>query len=155
MPLESSLAISISEPRVGTMVDTDTLSNGFLPPTLMLIFMQTVLLSTLPHFIYAPSISSLRHNVTHSCATITVLCPPFLKSLCPLPLLSQSFPTIFLQFSSLSLYFFFYHICFYVLQHKLKFFHFIDSALQKYRCFLYRQELRKKQILFATQQFKI
>lgn len=126
MPLESSLAISISEPRMGTVTDTNTLSIGFLPPIPMLIFMHTVLLPTLPHFIYAPSISSLRYNVTQSCATITVLILSFLKSLCPLHLLFQSFPTTSPQFSNLSLYFFFYYICFYVLQHKLQFFHFID-----------------------------
>lgn len=84
MLLERSLPPSVLKPRVGTLTDSDTLVMGFLSPILMLIFMQTVLLSMLTQSIYAPSISSLRYNVTHRCTTITVLFLSVPKSLCPL-----------------------------------------------------------------------
>lgn len=44
MPSESSLPTSVLKPRVGTLTDTNTLAIGFLPPILMLIFMQTAFL---------------------------------------------------------------------------------------------------------------
>lgn len=150
MPLESSLAISISESRVGTMIDTNTLSIGFLPPILMLIFIHTLLLSALLHFIYAPSRSSLRYNVTHICATITVLFLPFLKSLCLLHLLFQSFPTVFQSFTVLP--FLLYLLLCPTAQIEILSLHWL-SSLQKYRCFLFRLELRNKQI-FAILEFK-
>lgn len=81
--------------RWGTMTDINVLSIGFLSSILMLIFIQTLLLFKLPHFIYVPSITSLRYNVNHSCATVTALFLPFLQSLWPLPLLFRLFPTMF------------------------------------------------------------
>lgn len=54
MPLESFLPTSVLKPQVGTLTDANTLA------ILMLIFMQTVLLSMLTQFIYAPSITFLR-----------------------------------------------------------------------------------------------
>lgn len=71
MPLESSLPTSVLKPWVGTLIDSNTLVMGFLLPILILIFMQTVLLSMLTQSIYALSIFSLIYNVTHRCSTIT------------------------------------------------------------------------------------
>lgn len=128
MPLESSLPTSVLKPQVGTVTDTNTLAMGFLPPIFMLIFMQTVLLSMLTQFIYAPSISLLRYNVTHRCATITVLFLPVLESLCPLRILFPSPPTastVFQYFTEL-LFLLYLVLC---PTAQIGFFHFFDSSL--------------------------
>lgn len=149
MTLESSLPTSVLKPRVGTVTDTNTLAMGFLPPILMLIFMQTVLLSMLTQFIYAPSISLLRYNVTHRCASTISTCP---RELVPIayfiPITSNCF-----QFSNISLNFFFYYIWFYVLQHKLDSFTFLTHLFAEIQMFLFIQEFRKNQIIFAIQEF--
>lgn len=116
--------------------------------------MQATLLFMLPHLIYATPIPSLRYSGTHSCATITASLLPFLNSLCPFHLQFPSFPTLFPQFPNLSLYFSFYYICFYVLQHKLKSFHLIDSVLCRNTEVFYLDKNGERNKYYLLEEFK-
>lgn len=78
------------------MTDINVLSIGFLSSILMLIFMQTMLLFKLPHFIYVPSITSLRYNVNHSCASISLISTfpiEFMAIASSIPLISHYVPS--------------------------------------------------------------
>lgn len=147
--------------RCGDMKDTHVLSTVFLPSMLMLIFIQTVPLSKLPHFIYMPSITSSRYNTIHSCASITVLFLSFLEDLCLLHFLFQTFPTVFHSFpmfhcTSFSVISFFF---FYVLQYKLKFFLLIDPVLcsclySKIQMHLVQTRVEKETEVYVIQELK-